>query len=75
MSPNGKSLGPFNKALLLQELLKHLVSETGAWKSWSSQLHHHDRGLAQALGAFLQLLGHGILRACYTEVSEAGEDY
>ena len=92
------------------EMLKELVGDTGAWKSWSSQcgfqanskrswlfwvkviawhlvfwwflnakwshqrvnhytlklsksiyhkvrLHHHDRGLAQALGAFLQLAG------------------
>ncbi|CAJ1442810.1 unnamed protein product [Effrenium voratum] len=37
-----------------EALLKELVSPTGAWKGWSSQLHHHDRVLGQALGAFLQ---------------------
>ncbi|CAE7201473.1 SLC2A3, partial [Symbiodinium pilosum] len=36
------------------ELLKELVGPTGAWRSWSSQLHHHDPGLAHALGAFIQ---------------------
>ncbi|CAL1153563.1 unnamed protein product [Cladocopium goreaui] len=36
-----------------EELLEELVGSTGAWKSWSSQLHHHDRGLEQALTAFL----------------------
>mmetsp|Transcript_18274 Transcript_18274/g.42855 ORF Transcript_18274/g.42855 Transcript_18274/m.42855 type:complete len:227 (-) Transcript_18274:31-711(-) len=36
------------------ELLQELVGPTGAWRSWSSQLHHHDPGLAQALGAFIR---------------------
>ena len=43
---DGKDLDP-------EEVLNELVSSTGAWKSWSSQLHHHDHGLEKALSAFL----------------------